>query len=84
MSLQKGSRATVRDAVKTMDIHRIGALVIQGSAGACNGILTARDMMRSLATRDALILDDPFENHTTEHPQSISPDTGGRGDGNQD
>ena len=69
------SRATVRDAVKTMDIHCIGALVIQGSAGACNGIFTERDVMRALATRDALILDDPIENHMTERPQSISPDT---------
>ena len=70
------SRSTVRDAVKTMDIHRIGALVIQGSAGACNGIFTERDVMRALATRDALILDDPIENHMTERPQSISSDTG--------
>ena len=69
------SRATVRDAVKTMDIHRIGALVIQGSAGACNGIFTERDVMRALANRDALILDDPIEKHMTERPQSISPDT---------
>ena len=69
------SRATVRDAVKTMDIHRIGALVIQGSAGACNGIFTERDVMRALATRDALILDDPIEKHMTERPQSISLDT---------
>ena len=66
------SRSTVRDAVKTMDVHRIGALVIQCSAGACNGIFTERDVMRALATRDALILDDPIENHMTERPQSIS------------
>ena len=70
-----GSRATVRDAVKTMDIHRIGALVIQGSAGTCNGIFTERDVMRALAIRDAPILDDPIEPHMTERPQSISPDT---------
>ena len=31
--------------------------------------------MRTLATRDALILDDPIENHIMERPQSISPDT---------
>ena len=31
--------------------------------------------MRALATRDALILDEPIENHMTERPQSISPDT---------
>ena len=31
--------------------------------------------MRTLATRDALILDEPTENHMTERPQSISPDT---------
>ena len=31
--------------------------------------------MRTLATRDALILDEPTENQMTERPQSISPDT---------
>ena len=65
----------MRDAVKTMDIHRIGALVIKGSAGACNGIFTERDVMRALARRDALILGDPIEKHMTERPQSIIPDT---------
>ena len=29
--------------------------------------------MRTLATRDALILDEPAENQMTERPQSISP-----------
>ena len=69
------TRSSVRNAVKTMDIHRIGALVIQGSVGACNGIFTERDVMRALAARDALILDDPVDNHMTERPQSISSDT---------
>ena len=69
------SQSTVRDAVKTMDIHRIGALVIQGSLGACNGIFTERDVMRALAARDALILGDPIEKHMTERPHGISPDT---------
>ena len=31
--------------------------------------------MRALATRDALILDEPIESHVTERPQIISPDT---------
>ena len=31
--------------------------------------------MRALATRDALILDEPIESHATERPQIISPDT---------
>ena len=42
---------------------------------ACNGIFTERDVMRALAARDALILDDPVDNHMTERPQSISSDT---------
>ena len=69
------TRSSVRNAVKTIDIHRIGALVIQGSVGACNGIFTERDVMRALAARDALILDDPVDNHMTERPSSISSDT---------
>ena len=31
--------------------------------------------MRALATRDALILDEPIENYMMERPQSISTDT---------
>ena len=31
--------------------------------------------MRTLATRDALILDDPIENHMTARLQGITPDT---------
>ncbi len=69
------SRGTMRDADKTMDIHRIGALVIKDSAGACSGIFTELDEMRDMATRDALILDDSIEKHMTERPQSIAPDT---------
>tara|TARA_B100001057_G_scaffold306107_1_gene306278 strand:- start:7790 stop:8221 length:432 start_codon:yes stop_codon:yes gene_type:complete len=69
------SKETVRDAVKTMDFNRIGALVVQRAVGACNGIFTERDVMRALATRDAPILDDPIKKHLTERPQTISPDT---------
>ena len=63
------------DAVKTIIIQRIGALVIEDSAEACNAIFTERDVMRALAKRDAFTLDDPIENHIMERPQSISPDT---------
>ena len=50
-------------------------MVIQGFAGACNGIFAERDVMRALATRDAFILDEPIENHMAKRPQSIHPDT---------
>ena len=62
------------DAVKTIDIHRIGALVIEGSGGARNSIFNERGVMRALAARDALIVDEPIEDHMTEPPQSISPE----------
>lgn len=42
---------------------------------AFSGTSTERGVMRTLATRDALILDEPTENQMTERPQSISPDT---------
>ena len=68
------SRFTVRVSVKAMDIHCIGALVIQGFVGLCHGAFTERGVMRTLATKDALILDESTENNMTERPQSISPD----------
>ena len=61
-------------AVKKIDIHRIGALVIEGSGGARNSIFNERGVMRALAARDALIVDEPIEDHMTEPPQSISPE----------
>ena len=42
---------------------------------AFSGTSTERGVTRTLATRDALILDEPTENLVTERPQSISPDT---------
>ena len=64
----------MRVSFKAMDIHCIGALVIQGFVGVCNGAFTERGVMRTLATKDALILDESTENNMTERPQSISPD----------
>ena len=69
------SKATVREAVNLMDNHQIGALVIQGAVGSCNGIFTERDVMRALASRDAPILNDTIDTHMTVRPQSIFPDT---------
>ena len=42
---------------------------------AFSGTSTERGVTRTLATRDALILDEPTKNHMTERPQSISLDT---------
>ena len=42
---------------------------------AFSGTSTERGVMRTLAIRDALILDDPIENHMTARPQGITPDT---------
>ena len=61
------------DAVKTIDIHRIGALVIEGSGGARNSIFNERDVMRALAARDALIVDEPIEDHMTDPHKAFLP-----------
>ena len=42
---------------------------------AFSGTSAERGVTRILATRDALILDEPTENQMTERPKSISPDT---------
>ncbi|MCJ8335842.1 MAG: CBS domain-containing protein, partial [Epibacterium sp.] len=41
--------ATLREAVKTLRDHRIGALLVTDESGALIGILSERDIVRKLA-----------------------------------
>ena len=43
------STATLGDAVKILDMHRIGAVVITGADRQILGILSERDVVRTLA-----------------------------------
>ncbi len=50
--------ANLSEAVKLLDVHRIGSLLVRGAGGRLAGILSERDIVRALSEhgRDALIL----------------------------
>ena len=51
--------ATLCDAVKILDLHHIGAVVITGADQHILGILSERDIVRVLGERGASVLDAP-------------------------
>jgi CBS domain-containing protein len=46
--------ATLFDAVKILDAHRIGAVVVASADGCMEGILSERDVVRTLAHNSSL------------------------------
>ncbi len=51
--------STVSDAVRLLSAHRVGALIVEDSSGALAGIVSERDIVRSLAAHGAAALDLP-------------------------
>ena len=49
--------ATLHDAIRSLDEHRIGALVVSGDGRAIEGIISERDIVRSAAGGGADALD---------------------------
>lgn len=52
--------ATLKSAVRKLAEHRIGALLVLGPDSRVVGILSERDIVRSLAERGAGVLDEPL------------------------
>ena len=50
--------ATLSDAVRSLAEHRIGAIVITGAGDRVSGILSERDIVRTLAARGPAALDE--------------------------
>lgn len=46
---------TIKQAVDTMNIHHIGALIVVAEDGSIEGIVTERDVMKKLASTNDLI-----------------------------
>ncbi len=66
-----GAEQSVREALQVMTERRIGALMVSGDDKSCQGIFTERDVIRALASSDAVILDEMVKAHMTKRPQSI-------------
>jgi CBS domain-containing protein len=54
-----GPHATLTEAIASLATHRIGALVVLGADQRVIGILSERDIVRTLAERGATALDAP-------------------------
>ncbi|MGD0633309.1 MAG: CBS domain-containing protein [Beijerinckiaceae bacterium] len=56
---------TLRDVIDVLAAKRIGALVIAGSDGKMQGILSERDVVRAIALHGADSLEDPISHYMT-------------------
>lgn len=71
-----GPRAAIREAVRILGEHRIGALVVVGGEGEVLGILSERDIVAALAREDEAVLARPVEEvMTREVHHCVETDT---------
>lgn len=68
-----GENASVREALKVLKDHRIGAVVVLGAKGRLAGILSERDVVRALPDQGGEILDQPVSRLMTRDVITCSP-----------
>ncbi|MGI9392955.1 MAG: CBS domain-containing protein [Parvibaculales bacterium] len=61
-------------AAQLMDKHGIGALIISEGKKEIAGILSERDIMRAVAQKGAVALEQPVHNYMTKKVKTCSPD----------
>jgi CBS domain-containing protein len=66
--------ATLREAVKTLRDHRIGALLVTDESGALIGILSERDIVRKLADTPGQTLPKKVQDIMTRTVEICSPE----------
>lgn len=67
--------ATIREVVLVLAERRIGAVVVQSADGDLLGILSERDVVRSLAANGEATLDLPASQLMTRAPTTATPAT---------
>lgn len=65
---------SVADAAQTLAERRIGGLVVSGDGSHVDGILSERDIVRSLALRGAVCLQETVEQMMTRNPVCCTRD----------
>jgi len=65
--------ATVADLVRTLADRRVGALLVRGADGALAGIVSERDIVRALGSREA-VMNDPIASIMTTDVVTVSQD----------
>ena len=73
--LSVSPQAPVADVVQTLASNRIGAVLVVSSAGALMGILSERDIVRSLAENGAGTLDRTAADLMTSDVTTATPQT---------
>jgi len=63
--------ATVRQAIRTMLDHNIGALLIVDEAGRMKGILSERDLLIKVASQPEMCYERPIREFMTSNPESV-------------
>ncbi len=64
------SDASLAQAARLLNDHRIGALVVQGDGGALAGIISERDLVKAIAARGCDALEDSVARHMTPAPHT--------------
>jgi len=70
ITIEPGTR--VADAARILAERRIGGLVVSGDGQTADGILSERDIVRSLALRGAVCLEEMVEDMMTRNPVSCT------------
>jgi CBS domain-containing protein len=65
---------TVRDLLRLLAEHRVGALVVSSGSGAVDGIVSERDVVRKLHADGDLVLDLPVTKIMTAVVQTCAPE----------
>jgi CBS domain-containing protein len=66
--------ASVRDLLSALDRHRVGALVVSNGEGAVDGIVSERDVVRSLHRDGPAVLDGPVSSIMTQVVHTCVPE----------
>jgi CBS domain-containing protein len=64
--------ATVRDLIRTLAEHNVGALIVSGDGSAVEGIVSERDVVRHLGTDWAALANRPVSDVMTKNVVSVS------------
>ena len=64
---------TMQVAARVLDANRIGALIVRDRWGRLTGIISERDIVRSLADKGPGILDQPVSEFMTTNVKTLSP-----------
>ncbi|MGW4244310.1 CBS domain-containing protein [Nocardia sp. NPDC004722] len=66
--------ATVRELLRVLSAHNVGAVVVSVDGAAISGIVSERDIVRRLHSQGASLLDAPVSSIMTAAVHTCSPD----------